>query len=98
MIEPRGACRSVARFSLDHSSPTRDDTKWLTALPTEPNTDEAAAPMPSSVEVAGAGTPPGRRSHVCFGHGDQLIMFDVWDRMDELEAFTATLMRILASE
>ena len=50
------------------------------------------------LHVAGAGTPPGRRSHVCFGHGDRLMMFDVWDSIEELETFTATLMRILDIE
>jgi hypothetical protein len=50
------------------------------------------------LDAAGAGTPLGRRSHVCFGRGDQLMMFDVWDSIDELEDFTATLMRILSSE
>ena len=42
--------------------------------------------------------PPGRRFHACFGHGDQLMVFDVWDSPEELDAFTATLMPILAIE
>ena len=50
------------------------------------------------LEFAGAGTPPGRRSHVCFGEGDRLAMFDVWDSIEELDAFTATLLPILATE
>jgi hypothetical protein len=50
------------------------------------------------LDVARAARPPGRRFHVCFGHGDQLIMFDVWDSIEELDAFTATLTPILASE
>ena len=44
------------------------------------------------------GSPPGRRFHACFGHGDQLMVFDVWDTIEELDAFTTTLMPILASE
>ena len=45
-----------------------------------------------------AGTPPGQRFHACFGHGDHLMMFDVWDNIEDLDAFTATLMPILAIE
>jgi len=44
------------------------------------------------------GAPPGRRFHACFGHGDQLMMFDVWDSLEELDAFTATQMPVLAIE
>jgi hypothetical protein len=44
------------------------------------------------------GPPPGRRFHACFGHGDHLMMFDVWDSVEELDAFTAALMPILAIE
>ena len=50
------------------------------------------------LDAACAGAPPERRFHVCFGHGDHLMMFDVWDSLEELEAFTATLMPILATE
>ena len=35
---------------------------------------------------------------VCFGHGDHLMVFDVWDSIEEFEAFTATLLPILAIE
>ena len=35
---------------------------------------------------------------VCFGHGDHLMVFDVWDTIEEFDAFTATLMPILAIE
>jgi hypothetical protein len=44
------------------------------------------------------GPPPGRRFHACFGHGDHLMVFDVWDSTEALDAFTATLMPILATE
>ncbi len=44
------------------------------------------------------GTPPGRRFHACFGHDDHLMVFDVWDSTEALDAFTTTLMPILASE
>ena len=46
----------------------------------------------------GTGPPPGRRFHACFGHGDRLMVFDVWDSPEVLDAFTATLMPILALE
>ena len=50
------------------------------------------------LDASRTGPPPGRRLHACFGHGDQLMMFDVWDSIEELDAFTATLMPILAVE
>jgi hypothetical protein len=50
------------------------------------------------LEASGAGAPPGRRFHACFGPGDHLAMFDVWDTMEEFEAFATTLTRILAEE
>ena len=50
------------------------------------------------LDASRPGTPPGRRFHACFGHGDHLMVFDVWDSTAELDAFTATLMPILADE
>jgi hypothetical protein len=50
------------------------------------------------VDTSPTGPPPGRRFHACFGHGDQLMVFDVWDSPEELDAFTTTLMPILAIE
>ena len=50
------------------------------------------------LDASRTGPPLGRRFHVCFGHGDHLMVFDVWDSPEELDAFTATLMPILALE
>ena len=50
------------------------------------------------LDASRTGPPPGRRFHACFGHGDHLMVFDVWDSIEELDAFTATLMPILAGE
>ena len=50
------------------------------------------------LDASRTGPPPGRRFHACFGHGDHLMVFDVWDSPEELDAFTATLMPILAIE
>ena len=44
------------------------------------------------LESAGAGAPPGRRYHVCFGTGTNLRILDIWDSQ---EAFDQTLMPIL---
>ena len=51
----------------------------------------------SRLDAAGAGRPAGRSYHVCFGDGDKLAVYDVWDSMDQFEAFGATLMPILAA-
>ena len=50
------------------------------------------------LEASASGTPPGRRSHACFGHGDHLMVFDVWDSIEALDAFTTSLMPILDIE
>lgn len=50
------------------------------------------------LEGTGAGAPSGRRYHACVGHGDHLMMFEVWDSTEEFQAFAATLMPILVQE
>lgn len=35
------------------------------------------------LEGSGAGAPPGRRFHACVGQGDHLMVFDVWDSVEE---------------
>ena len=47
------------------------------------------------LDEAGAGTPKGRLYHICFGTGDQLQVFDVWESQETFDAFGATLMPIL---
>ena len=39
------------------------------------------------LERAGAGKPKGRRQHVCYGSGDQLRVFDIWESPESVEAF-----------
>ena len=50
------------------------------------------------LDASGAGDPPGRRFHACFGPADHLTVFDVSDSAEELQAFGMTLMPILAEE
>ena len=50
------------------------------------------------LDASRTGPPPARRFHACFGHGDHLMVFDVWDSIEDLDAFTATQMPILAGE
>ena len=47
------------------------------------------------LEQAGAGAPPGRFYHACYGTGDRLRVFDVWDSRDSFDKFGRTLMPIL---
>ena len=48
------------------------------------------------LEAAGAGAPPGREYHTCYGAHDNLSVVDVWTSLAEFEAFGSTLMPILA--
>ena len=47
------------------------------------------------LEEAGAASPPGRHLHVCYGGGDQLRTYDVWESAEAFEAFGQTLIPIL---
>jgi hypothetical protein len=48
------------------------------------------------LDAAGAGRPAGRLHHSVFGPPDRLMVYDVWDSAESLEAFGQTLMPILA--
>jgi hypothetical protein len=49
------------------------------------------------LEAAGAGRPAGRLHHSCFGAGDSMMVYDVWESEEAFNAFGATLMPILES-
>jgi len=47
------------------------------------------------LQKAGAGHPPGRLYHSCFGGPDYLAVFDVWTSQAAFDAFGQTLMPIM---
>ncbi len=47
------------------------------------------------LDAAGAGAPPGRLYHTCFGDRSALGVVDVWSSLAEFEAFGAILMPII---
>jgi len=47
------------------------------------------------LEAAGAGSPKGRSYHVCYGDVNTVHVTDVWDNMDDFEAFGRTLVPIM---
>lgn len=49
------------------------------------------------LDAAGAGKPAGRLYHACFGSGDKLQVFDIWETQEAFDAFGGTLMPILAA-
>jgi hypothetical protein len=49
----------------------------------------------SRLEEAGAGAPPGRLYHLCYGEGDQLRVTDVWESDQTFQSFGQVLMPIL---
>ena len=49
----------------------------------------------AKLEAAGAGAPKGRTYHSAFGPPDALMVFDIWDSPEDLDAFAPTLMPIL---
>lgn len=50
------------------------------------------------LEASRAGAPSGRRFHVCFGQGDHVMVFEVWDSVEDLHAHATTLTPILADQ
>jgi hypothetical protein len=49
----------------------------------------------SRLDAAGAGKPAGRLYHTCFGSGDKLQVFDIWESQQAFDKFGETLMPIL---
>ena len=49
------------------------------------------------LEAAGAGAPKGRSHHICFGDPNNLNVTDVWDSVEDFQAFGETLMPIMHS-
>ncbi len=47
------------------------------------------------LDAAGAGAPAGRSHHVALEVDGQIQVFDVWDSMEQFDAFGATLVPIL---
>lgn len=49
------------------------------------------------LQQAGLGSPKGRSYHVSYGDSSEVDIFDVWESMEEFEAFGKTLVPILTS-
>ena len=47
------------------------------------------------LDAAGAGKPAGRLYHACFGSGEKLQVFDIWESQEAFDTFGQTLMPIL---
>ena len=48
------------------------------------------------LDAAGVRTPQGRLHHSCFGGGDSLMVYDVWESQELFDKFGETLLPILA--
>jgi hypothetical protein len=49
------------------------------------------------LDAAGAGAPKGRSYHVCYGDPNGVNVTDVWDSMEDFQAFGETLVPIMQS-
>ena len=49
------------------------------------------------LDAAGAGAPKGRSYHVCYGDPNGVHVTDVWDNMEDFQAFGQTLVPIMHS-
>ena len=49
------------------------------------------------LEAAGAGAPKGRSYHVSYGDPENLHVTDVWESMEDFQAFGETLLPIMQS-
>ncbi len=48
------------------------------------------------LEGAGAGSPAGRTNHFALETNGQIAVFDVWESMEQFEAFGAALLPIMS--
>ena len=51
----------------------------------------------AKLNAAGAGSPKGRSYHVCYGDPNSVQVTDVWESMEDFQAFGETLIPILQS-
>src|SRR5688572_2515669 len=58
-------------------------------------TEATYAETIKKLEAAGAGSPPGRLYHVCFGDKDNLRVSDIWETREAFDKFSETLVPIL---
>lgn len=49
------------------------------------------------LQDAGQGNPKGRSYHVCYGDNNEVDILDVWESMEDFEAFGEILIPILNS-
>ena len=49
------------------------------------------------LNAAGAGSPKGRSYHVCYGDPNGVHVTDIWDSMEDFQAFGKTLVPIMDS-
>ena len=49
------------------------------------------------LEASGQGNPKGRSFHVCYGDKNEVDIMDIWDSMEDFEAFGKILIPILNS-
>ena len=49
------------------------------------------------LEAAGEGSPKGRSYHVCYGDSNNVQVTDVWDSIEDFQAFGKTLVPIMQS-
>jgi len=47
------------------------------------------------LDAAGAGEPAGRLYHACFGSGDKLQVFDIWESQQAFDKFGETMIPIV---
>ena len=47
------------------------------------------------LDAAGAGEPAGRLYHACFGSGDKLQVFDIWESQQAFDKFGETMVPIV---
>ena len=47
------------------------------------------------LDAAGAGKPAGRLYHACFGSGDKLQVFDIWESQQAFDKFGETMVPIV---
>ena len=61
-------------------------------------TEEQYRAVVGKLESDGAWPPAGLVHHSCFGEGDQLMVYEVWETQEALDAFGQRLMPVLQQQ
>src|SRR5262249_11998907 len=87
--------RSTYSTRGSRAEPRSENMAIIVHFAVEGMNEEKYSEVLRRLEKAGAGSPPGRLHHACYGPKEQLIVVDIYDTPQSFEACGKTLVPIL---